>query len=356
MRYDVDRVEQRVQQERAVDAGRFMRCAIEACRGGGSTADLFAAHYPYSSHVGLIREAGQVAIKGFVDPMTTILSGALVPGELSRSLIALSAPFAILPRLGAVPVPFFSRLPIQAAAIPGGWVDEARPKLIRAGSFTSTSLPPRVAATIVVVDAELTRFASVNAEPMLANLLSGGVAAFLDHEFCDPASPSSILAGSPLATVASGGNVAQDLASLLHVYPGAVETCTIIMSSRNAIGARLQNPDLCRDLSRQGGTIGGLPCVASDSAGSVLIAVDVARLLLADEGAFAIGVARETSIQMDDEPQGSPASGGTPMISMFHSDQIALRAERIVAWAMADATSVAYVSGVDYLASVGSPA
>jgi hypothetical protein len=125
------------------------------------------------------------------------------------------------------------------------------------------------------------------------------------------------------------GVPATDLQTLLSEYAGTFEGLTIVMSSQNAIGCRLSGHDLFRELRRDGGSLAGIPVVASDAAGDNVLAIDTRRLLVADDGEVAVSLSRQAAITMDSDGASSPT---TETLLLFQSHHVAIKVERVITW------------------------
>ena len=68
----------------------------------------------------------------------------------------------------------------------------------------------------------------------------------------------------------------------------------------------------------------------------VVVALQPELIMLADDGGVTIDASTEASLQMDSAPD-SPAVATTVLVSMFHMNTVALRAERFITWKKANA-------------------
>jgi len=294
--------------------------------------------------------------KSAVGAMNATTSGLLFPTELSRELIALGVPFAIIARLGLPRVPFNTLAPLQLGRLHGYWAEDGHAKGLTRGDFATDMLRRRTAAGIAVVPNEFRR--TPQAMELLLNAFALGVNAFPDSEFVTDVA-------SAVTPSASTGDAVADLSAALQAFiavGGSVERATVVMSSANAIGARLQHPEQFRDLTRQGGTAAGLPAVCSDSAGNSVLVIDSGRILLADDGELAVDLAESVTLEMSDAPTSTVVAVGSPaapvmtsQVSMFQTDSTAIRLERFINWRILDGAAAA-ISGAAYLPNVGSPA
>lgn len=319
----------------------------ELVKGDG---DPFAAvagmerRLPGSRHVLQARRAVENSVgKNAVAAMGAGGSGGtLLTGELAAGIIVAATPYSVPDRGGFVRVPFERPIPIGETLILSGMTEPGRAKPLRRADFDTTTLHRRMAVAIIAIPDELAR--TPQALPMLSELLARGNGAGMSTAFI-----SEIIVGG--TAVSGSTDPAADIAALLKAYPGAVESALIVMSSRNAAAAKLQDlTGAFRDLRRDGGFVAGIPAICSDAVGDVVAVLDAARILLADAGEVAVDIARNTTLEMEDAPTstviavGSPAAPvTTSQVSLWQTNTAALRIERLINWqALSD--SVAYLN------------
>jgi HK97 family phage major capsid protein len=303
-----------------------------------------------------------ISAKGAVGAMSTESTGVLLPSQMAGSLIELARPYAILPRLGAPRVPFNEAIGAETTRPTAYEVGEGLAKPVSRAAFATETLRRRTFVAMFVVSKETIR--NPRMLPMLSAALSRGVTAL----------PDATLVGDVASSVTptpSTGNPVDDLAGALAAYVtagGSVENAVVIMSSTNAVAARLLATSLTggeafRDLGRQGGSVAGLPAICSDSAGDWLLVVDASRILVADEDELVVDVAQNVTLEMSTDPATTIIAVGSPaapvmgqQTSLWQSNSVALRAERFVNFRPLPGSAAA-ISGVDYLAAAtGSPA
>jgi hypothetical protein len=230
----------------------------------------------------------------------------------------------------------------------------------------TVTIPPGKITGLVVLTDELLKLAAAGSEEFLREEMKNGLVAFLDSQFVDPTvaaipdvSPASITNG--LTPVASSGSTAAaavaDIKALLVEYVangGKIETCVLLLSSQNAVALNLTGNVAFEKLTREGGTLAGLPAVASDSLADQIVALDSRRVFLADDGTINISAARHASLEMLDNPTNNASTAtGTSLLSLWATNSAALRVERYLNWSASDG-AVAVLDGANYLAA-GSP-
>jgi hypothetical protein len=197
--------------------------------------------------------------------------------------------------------------------------------------------------------------------------LTAGVATFLDEQFIDPTNagvadvnPASITNGVS-ASHTSTGDVVEDLRELVAGYVadgGSLASAVILLSSQNAsalaIRSGVTGSPTFPGLTVSGGTLAGVPALASDSVGAQLVMVDQRGIVIADELGFDAAISQAATLEMSDNPtNNSVTPTGTTLFSVWSSNAVALKVERFINWQRLGA--IALVDSVDYV-SEGSPA
>jgi hypothetical protein len=95
-----------------------------------------------------------------------------------------------------------------------------------------------------------------------------------------------------------------------------------------------------------GGTLMGLPVIASQYVGSNVVLVNASDIYLGDEGGVMVDMSREASLEMLDGGFTQNAPTGASLVSMFQNNLVALRAERTINWSRRRTSAVAYLTGV----------
>jgi len=118
---------------------------------------------------------------------------------------------------------------------------------------------------------------------------------------------------------------------LLQAYRaagGSFASAVILLSSANAVGLSLMSgadgKPLFPNIQRDGGVIAGLPALASDSVGALLIAVDTSQLVVADELGLTVSRSTQATLELLDTPSSNTRTAtATNMISLFQSNSVA---------------------------------
>jgi hypothetical protein len=289
------------------------------------------------------------------------------PAPMAEAFVAAAQPFTLIGRLALRRVPFNVPITHGAPSASFAWVGAGMVKPAVALSYApGDALPPTKASGIVVLTAELLRL-HARAEEIVLGDLRRAYASWIDSQFVDPdiaavpdENPGSITNGlSPIPSAGSTPDDArEDLRRLHALYVsggGRVESAVVLMSSANAVALALTGHEAFRGLTRDGGVVGGLPVVASESVGYQVVMVDTSQVLLADDGEADLNVATHASVEMLDSAlqQDGTTGTGASLVSLWQSDLAGIRIERTIHWRAAEG-AVQRVEGALYY-SAGSP-
>jgi HK97 family phage major capsid protein len=349
---------------------RYVTSKIVAKMDGGITAlDYANQRFSDTPEVAEILKAA-VAVGNTTD---TYWASPLVQlQQATDEFLDLLRPATIIGRIpGLHRVPFNIRVPIATSDPTAYWVGEGQVKPVSAAAFDSITLTFAKAVGITVMTEELLRFSTPSAEGLLRNGLINAVAYLTDRTFVDPtaastgSSPASITNG--VSALAPSGTTADafrdDLSRLIVAYLAAnysVSGLVLLMTSQQALKLSLMRNTLGNkefpELGVAGGSVEGIPVITSENIpaaggsptdGYPIIAMHAPSIYLADEGGVQIDMSREASLQMDSAPD-SPATASTVMVSMWQTNNVALKAERFITWRKARTGAVQYIQGGNY--------
>ncbi len=271
-------------------------------------------------------------------------------------------------------VPFNIRYGIQDGGSTVGWVGQGLPKPVTKLHFTSGSLGFAKAAGIVVITQELARFSSPSAELKVRDDLTAQMVQFLDTQFIDPG-VAAVANVNPASVTNGAGNIRQ-AANLWDTMAHVITDIRVFLGTFAANEISLDGaywimtPDTALNLGLllntagtafafpqvdvNGGTFLGIPVIVSNavphstSAGSIVVLVKPSMIYMADDGAIAIDASTEASLQMDSAPttQDATSGTGTSLVSMFQTNSIAVRVERVINWSRARSYGVGYIDNV----------
>jgi hypothetical protein len=310
-----------------------------------------------------------------------VLAGSAVSGNWAADLVLTEGgafadfaeylrPQTILGKFGQGDVPSLRRIPfdtavgISTAAGSGYWVGEGKPKPLTSFNFNKTTLAPLKCANIVVLTEELLRRSDSAAESMVRDEMRNALVALIDESFIDPANagsagvePASITNAAVNGAASGTGDaddIRADIRSLFNEFITANSSADIVLVMRatDALAAGMLVNALGQaefpGVNRNGGSLVGLPVVTSQAVPSgTVIAVQPSEIYYADDGGFMVDVSREASLQMLDNPTNdSVTPTATSMVSLWQTNSVGFRCERILNWAARRPTAVAYLSGV----------
>jgi HK97 family phage major capsid protein len=263
-------------------------------------------------------------------------------------------------------LPFDTPVLIQASTGTAKWVKEGLAKPLTEWTYTRTNMKPLKVAAIAAATKEMLMRGSVAVDGLIRDELARAVGATIDTTFIDPAaagvtdeSPASILNGVTPTTLSGGTDyeaVRCDMAILKAAFLAANQSLSgafWIMSETLASNlSEMVNPlgqTAFPGLTFEGGTIGGIPVIASqyvaaDSNGDILALVKGDEIFLGDEGGIQVAMSDQASLQMDNTP--TQNSAGTPVatsvVSMWQTNSVAFLVERFINWQRRRLVSVAW--------------
>lgn len=348
---------------RGLSGTRYLR-ALAAGRGSPSAGAMISAGRGWHRDTPSVERALMAA----VDPTGTDEAAGLI-SEMGRDLALLPAPLSIIGRLsGFRREPLNVRMLTQTATAAAHWVGQGLAKPLTRADFAGSTLGFAKVTAATVVTQELLLTSSPQADAVLSQILSQAIVAAMDASFIDPAS-IAIVNARPASVTSSGTEIpstGSDLAAIDQDLGDAIDAlsdggsnlanATWVLHPRTAVFlSRLRGTGgapAYPQMAAKGGTLLGLPCITSsnvpidaDSSSdpTIIALIDPAEIRMADDGAAELGVAREASLQLEDDP----ASGAQETVSLWQLNLAALRVERFVNWsAQRHAAASSYVSGV----------
>ncbi len=342
------------------------------------------SHKQYRPAVDIARELyGPDSI--VVDELVTkapVPAGSTITGNWAANLVgeetgavadfvAWLRPQTILGRFGNGGVPALRNVMFRTPLITqtgGGaayWTGEGKAKGLTSFDFTRTTMEPTKCANICVLTEESIRSSSPKSDVIVRESLAAALRERLDIDFITPANagtagikPASITNGAE--TIASSGDDADDVRlDIRSVYAkyasfnNPPSSGVWIMGSNTAVAlAMLQNPlgqAEFAGMSMTGGTLNGMPVIASDYVTDIVALVNTSDIYLADDGEIAIDASREASLEMADVPaHNSITPTGASLVSMWQTNSVAIRAERTINWLRRRDPAVVYLTGVSW--------
>ena len=372
-----------------IDFARVVLCKaaafVEMAKGNFVTAlQIAQSRYPDSVRVHQYLQA-KTAVAAGTTTDTNSHASLLRPAQVLESgFLDYLRPKTIIGKFGTggVPplrgVPFNVKIQSQTTGATASWVGQGKGKPVTTFRTADQTLLFTKIAAISVITEELARFSSPSAERLVRDELAKAVIERMDTDFIDPAkaesagvNPASITNG--LTALSSAGtaaaNVLTDLQNLLEPFLIAnydVSDLVLIMPNTLAMVLSLMENSLGQPafagIGINGGTLRGIPVITSQYAasgaqyGNMVIAVSASNIALADDGVVNVDASREASIEMSDAPANESATptASAYTVSMFQTNSIAIRAERVINWKKLRSTAVVYMDDVNW-GSIGSP-
>lgn len=308
------------------------------------------------------------------------------PTDLVTEFVEYLRPMTIIGKFGTNgipglrPIPFNVQFPAQTTGGDGYWVGEGKAKPLTKFDFESIILRWTKVANIAVLSEDLLRFSTPSAEMVVRNSLAEALQARMDSDFINPSitliadtRPASITNGAT-NSASSGVDAAAVRADLKTLLSGFITAniptggLVIIMRQAQALSLSLLRNDLGQkefpDITMNGGMLEGIPVITSQYVPQgVVAAVAAPEIYLADDGGVSVDLSREASLEMADQDtitsetsSGSPVTPtGASLVSMFQTNSVAIRAERLINWRRRRIAAVAYLTSVGWGNEVTSP-
>ena len=99
-----------------------------------------------------------------------------------------------------------------------------------------------------------------------------------------------------------------------------------------------------------GGTVYGMPVIVSDYVPAALVVlVNATDVFLADDGDVSVDTSMEASLEMSDAPaHDSSTPTGASLVSLWQTNSVGVKAERVINWMRGRTQSVAYLTSADW--------
>lgn len=357
-----------------IEFARYALTLIAAKGNPDLAMQVAKARYPDQPRIQMLHKA---AVAGATTTDAT-WAGPLVEAQtLVSEFVEFLRPMTIVGKFGQGGIPSLRRIPFnvrilgQTSGGSASWVGQAAPKPLTKFDFNAVTLNWAKIAAIAVFSEELARFSSPSAETYVRDGLTAAIVERLDTDFIDPdkalaanVSPASITNG--VVPVTSAGTdadaVRADIQSLVSLFLAARIPMTAgvwIMPGSIALGLSLMRNAMGQkefpDVNMKGGMLEGLPVITSDyavvgsPATNLVALVSASDIFLSDDGGVSIDASREASLEMSDDP----ANESGTVVSMYQTNQVAVRAERYINWAKRRAAAAQYIADCQW--GTGSP-
>ncbi len=343
----------------AVSRGNKYEAAEYAKRTWGDSADEIV--------VGIQEGLQGLMTRAAVAPGTTVqatFAAPLVITNYITDFLTLLRPLTLVGRIqGMRHVPFNVSMPAQTAGGTYKWVGQGKLKPVTNAQYASVTLSFAKISGIIVLTEELVRLSTPSAEAAVRDELLKGATAFIDSQFVDPAvaavanvNPASITNGVT-GTAASAATMAAartDISARVGAFATAtypLSELVILMSESIAfalgLGLNAVGSPLFPGMTVTGGSLFGIPVLASQIVGNQIIVAHAPSLLIADENGIEIDISREASVYLDSAPT-DPPDATAVLTSLWQANLVGLRVERYITWGKARSTAVDRITGVAY--------
>jgi HK97 family phage major capsid protein len=371
----------RIETPPGIGFARVLRCKMASVLNQGTPPQQFAREY-YGSDP-RIEQYFKAAVAAGTTTDSTWAGPLVTTTNLASEFLEYLRPRTIIGQFGQNGIPSLRRVPFnvritgQTSGGSASWVGQGKLKPLTKFDYSATTLLWAKLASVAVFSDELARFSSPSAETLIRDGLAAAIIAKIDTDLVDPTktavanvSPASLTSGilgnAPSGTTEAA--VRADMNKLLGAFLDGnqdITSAVIIMPNTVALSLSLMVNSLGQpsfpNMTMRGGTLLGIPVITSQYAattttagspwgGNLVIVVNANDVFLADDGQVDVAASREASIEMSGDPE---VDTGT-VVSMFQSNQIALRAERYINWARARATAVDFIYHVEW-GGAGSP-
>lgn len=267
----------------------------------------------------------------------------------ARIFINLAAERSVIGRLQNLrKIPFNTRVTKITSGALAYWSGETKLRPLSKAALAGETLPPLTLSAITTVTQE--SFSNPGAEPILKKDLVDATSGVLDQTFLsddggiEGRRPGGVVFGAP--SVNATGNIADDLAALLSIFTGDLETATIITTPSAAVRLAIAaggNPQIL--VGPNGGTLFGFPVLTTrhidpSSNGDRLIIIDAAGVT-ANYGGIGFSKSTAATLAMSDTPEEEPE-----MVSLFQTNTIGLLTKIEANWNVSRAGAVAVLEGI----------
>jgi hypothetical protein len=273
----------------------------------------------------------------------------VMSAAFSESLRSLSV-FDAMAADGMIPAPLRSRGVSVTTGITGSVKPEGQVKVISQLVLGSELVEPRKAAAIIVVSRELVERGDAPARALFESELQKGAVAATDSTFL----AALVAATTPTASAGNTlANITTDLGVLIDaVSTGSNSRLFYITSPANmkklVLKANSIGAPAFPSLGPNGGQIfPGVTAIASDQVpAATAIMVDATGIAGSAE-IIVLDGSSQTALQMETTPD-SPPTATSVLLSLFQTDNRALRAERWFGFEIMRTNAFASLSGVSY--------
>lgn len=254
----------------------------------------------------------------------------------------------------------------QDGAATGYWVGENKAIPMSKPDFSNVSLTPLKVAAITALSNELIRDSSPSAERLVRDALAEACAQRVDQTFFSTTaasagvSPAGILngIGSTTSHGPTGADLRADIKTLYAPFLAAKNASGIVLAMNPALAKSISlmvnalGQTEFPGLTSEGGTLLGDKVYVGDNITSgQIIALKPRDIWRIGMFGLQISVSREATIEQNSVPAGAgdtPAASANTPVSMFQTEQTAIKAVMPVNFQKRRTSAVSYITGADY--------
>jgi hypothetical protein len=332
--------------QQSIDFMKYLATLAETRGASQRAVELFLDRFPESASASAMRkalESSDLATKAAIAPGTSTDSAWAKPligvQQLAAGFLAVAHSASLLGRIpGLQEIPFNTKVPFETTPANYQWVAEGALKPSSKLAFSDgITLSPTKCLGIIVLTAEFMKLSSPGTARALRQTMIGGLTAFVDRQFLDPAvaavagtHPASITNGTTPVTGTADfvASVKALITAFFAARPGA-EAPVLIANGGHAAAIRGQVPGF------------GLEVIASEAALTNVVMLDPAGVFYAD-GGLEIDYSTHAALEMDSAPVGTAAA---VVSSLWQLNLVGWRVERFINYAAAP-TAVKYLTTV----------
>jgi len=287
-------------------------------------------------------------------------------GQYTGDFIEFLAGMTVYDKLPLRQVPHNVTIKGRDGASTAYWVGEGQPIPATASDFSAVTLTPLKVAALAVVSNELLRDSSPAAEGLVRDALAEAISQKTDSTFLGATaavanvSPAGML-HAVAATISAGNDgdgVRADIKALYANFITAKNASglTFIMNPAMAKAIQLITTTLgvqeFPGINQNGGTLMGDPVVTGDNvAAHHVILLKPADIYKIGDLGLQVSISRDAMIEMSSAPTGettTPTGAATDLVSMFQSENTAIKIVRPINFAKRRSGAVQFVSDAAY--------
>jgi HK97 family phage major capsid protein len=255
----------------------------------------------------------------------------------------------------SIDVPLNMQVNVVTTGVTAASTGEGGVKTISRITLAASTLAARKAVAIIATTVELLRVGGAKAARLFQQELSRAVAAETDSRFL------SVISTGITPTASGGSNafgIATDMATLFAGLTLGVGSKVFIAMSPNdvkhvAVQIANNGERAFPSVTVNGGDYAGATIILTDAVSGQIIAFDATQIAAGSTG-IELDASGQATLQMDSAPD-SPPTASTNMLSLWQTNNSALRATRYFGCERLRTTAVSVISSVNY-GSANSPA